>query len=168
MVSIEVPPLRHRKEDIPALAQAFIAKFNGELQKHVTGIAGTALKLLQRYNWPGNIRELENNIERAVLFAATRLIEAEDLQVGEALSTSEPGRSAVVRLPLTGMALEEVERQTLIEALRLSNWVQSEAAAFLQDEPACDALQDQSARHRVPTRPSPLPECRRQLASGCT
>jgi DNA-binding NtrC family response regulator len=135
VVSIEIPPLRERKEDIPALAQTFIGKFSGELKKKTAGITPAALKLLMRYNWPGNIRELENAIECAALFCANRLIEAGDLRLGEAPSTAEAGGPPVVKLPVAGIALEEVERQTLIEALKMSNWVQSEAAALLHISP---------------------------------
>ena len=62
-----MPPLRERKDDIPALAAFFVKRFSGELKKKMDGIHPDAQKLLMRYNWPGNIRELENAIERAVL-----------------------------------------------------------------------------------------------------
>ena len=134
VVSIEMPPLRERKEDIPALAQTFIRRFAGELKKKIEGMTPEALKLLMRYNWPGNIRELENTIERAALLAEQRLIEADDLRLGEAPSTTEGG-SPVVKLPPTGIALEEIERQALIEALKMSNWVQKDAAELLHISP---------------------------------
>src|SRR5690348_18438765 len=66
VVSIEMPPLRERKDDIVPLATAFIRRFAGELKKKIDGLDGDAQKLLMRYNWPGNIRELENSIERAM------------------------------------------------------------------------------------------------------
>ncbi len=136
VVSIEMPPLRERKEDIPALAQTFIRRFAGELKKKIEGMTPEALKLLMRYNWPGNIRELENTIERAALLCENRLIEADDLRlVGEAPSTSGEGGSVVVKLPPTGIALEEIERQALIEALKMSNWVQKDAAELLHISP---------------------------------
>jgi DNA-binding NtrC family response regulator len=136
VVSIEMPPLRERKEDIPALAQTFIRRFAGELKKKIEGMTPEALKLLMRYNWPGNIRELENTIERAALLAENRLIEADDLRLGEAPSTSaDGGAQPVVKLPPTGIALEEIERQALIEALKMSNWVQKDAAELLHISP---------------------------------
>ena len=67
VVSVEMPPLRERKEDILALAMFFMKKFAGELKKKIDGIEPEAQKMLLRYNWPGNIRELENSIERAIL-----------------------------------------------------------------------------------------------------
>jgi Nif-specific regulatory protein len=135
VVSIEMPPLRERKEDIPALAQTFIRRFAGELKKKIEGMTPEALKLLMRYNWPGNIRELENTIERAALLCENRLIEADDLRLGEAPSTSPEGGATVVKLPPTGIALEEIERQALIEALKMSNWVQKDAAELLHISP---------------------------------
>ena len=69
VVSIDMPPLRERKEDIPELAQFFTKRFGGELNKKVQTLDPGAEKLLKRHNWPGNIRELENTIERAVLLA---------------------------------------------------------------------------------------------------
>src|ERR671923_1840384 len=84
VVSIEMPPLRERKEDIVPLANAFIRKFAGELKKKIEGIEPEAQKMLMRYNWPGNIRELENTIERAMLLAEGHTIAAGDLRLGEA------------------------------------------------------------------------------------
>ncbi len=69
VVSVEMPPLRDRKDDIPELAEFFVKRFAGELKKRIDGIHPDAQKLLARHNWPGNIRELENVIERAVLLA---------------------------------------------------------------------------------------------------
>ncbi|MEC7984266.1 MAG: sigma 54-interacting transcriptional regulator, partial [Myxococcota bacterium] len=67
VVPIQLPPLRDRTEDIPLLAQHFLQKFSDKFQRKFMGIAPTSLKLLMNYNWPGNIRELENVIERSVL-----------------------------------------------------------------------------------------------------
>src|SRR5512146_2199596 len=74
VVSIEMPPLRERKDDIVPLANSFIRRFSGELKKKIDGLETDAQKLLMRYNWPGNIRELENTIERAMLLAEGRAI----------------------------------------------------------------------------------------------
>jgi Nif-specific regulatory protein len=136
VVSIDMPPLRERKEDIEALSEFFIRKFAGELKKKVDGLATDALKLLMRYNWPGNIRELENALERAVLLTEGPLITAGDLRLGELSTTPSPtDGSPVVRIPPTGIALEEIERQALIEALKMSNWVQKDAAELLAISP---------------------------------
>jgi DNA-binding NtrC family response regulator len=136
VVSIDMPPLRERKEDIDALAQFFIRRFAGELKKKLDGLAADACKLLMRYNWPGNIRELENALERAVLLTEGPLISAGDLRLGELSTSSSPGDgSPVVKIPPAGIALEEIERQALIEALKMSNWVQKDAAELLSISP---------------------------------
>jgi len=136
VVSIEMPPLRERKDDIGALATFFLRRFASELKKRVDGLSPDALKLLMRYNWPGNIRELENSIERAVLLSEGPQVTSTDLRLGE-LSTSAPSGdgSPVVKIPPTGIALEEIERQALIEALKMSNWVQKDAAELLSISP---------------------------------
>jgi len=136
VVSIEMPPLRERKEDIVPLAHSFIRKFAAELKKKIEGVEPDAQKLLMRYNWPGNIRELENTIERAMLLADGRAIGADDLRIGE-VSPGASGRenTSIVKIPPTGIALEEIERQALIEALKMSNWVQKDAAELLAISP---------------------------------
>jgi len=136
VVSIETPPLRDRKEDIQALATFFLRRFAGELKKRVDGISNDALKLLMRYNWPGNIRELENALERGVLLTEGPNLTSSDLRLGE-LSTTQPSGEAtpVVKIPPTGIALEEVERQAIVEALKMSNWVQKDAAELLAISP---------------------------------
>ncbi len=135
VVSIEMPPLRERKEDIPKLANFFIRRYTGELKKKMDGMEADALKLIMRYNWPGNIRELENAIERAILLAEHLTITADDLRLGEQSSVSPAEAINAVKIPPTGIPLDEVERQTLIEALKMSNWVQKDAAELLSISP---------------------------------
>jgi two-component system, NtrC family, response regulator HydG len=136
VVSIDMPPLRERKDDIQALALCFVRRFVGELKKKVDGLDSEALKLLMRYNWPGNIRELENSIERAMLLTEGDQITADDLRLGE-VATTQAGRDAQtpVKIPPTGIALEDIERAALIEALKMSNWVQKDAAELLSISP---------------------------------
>jgi DNA-binding NtrC family response regulator len=132
-----MPPLRERKDDVGQLAMFFLRRFAAELKKRVDGLSPDALKLLMRYNWPGNIRELENSIERAVLMSDGSQVTSTDLRLGE-LSTSTAASgdgSPVVKIPPTGIALEEIERQALIEALKMSNWVQKDAAELLNISP---------------------------------
>src|SRR6188472_3784107 len=93
VVSIEMPPLRERKEDITQLATFFLRRFSGELKKTVMGMSPDAQKLLMRYNWPGNIRELENSIERAVLLSEGPQLSNADLSLGE-LTTGQPSGDA--------------------------------------------------------------------------
>src|SRR6187551_3827284 len=137
VVSVETPPLRDRKEDIPALGDFFVKRFATELKKRVEGTHPEAQKLLMRHNWPGNIRELENVIERAVLLADGPQVQVSDLQIGEQASggSSSGDRATVVRIPPTGIPLEEIERQAVVEALKMSNWVQKDAAELLGISP---------------------------------
>ncbi len=136
VVTMEMPPLRERKDDIAALAGFFIRRFSGELKKKINGLEPDALKLLMRYQWPGNIRELENAIERAMLLAEGAQISTDDLRLGDTGPTGAPRDNAsVVKIPPTGIPLEEVERIALIEALKMSNWVQKDAAELLAISP---------------------------------
>jgi Nif-specific regulatory protein len=137
VVSVEMPPLRERKEDILALAMFFTKKFSGELKKKIDGLDAEAQKMLMRYNWPGNIRELENAIERAILMTEGTQIAADDLRLGEIATTSSSGHDAstLVKIPPSGVPLEEIERSALMEALKMSNWVQKDAAELLGISP---------------------------------
>src|SRR6476660_717837 len=136
VVSIEMPPLRERKEDVQALATFFIKRFSAELKKKIEVLDGDALKLLMRYNWPGNIRELENSIERAMLLTEGDHITADDLRLGE-VATTQTARDAQtpVKIPPSGIPLEDIERAALVEALKMSNWVQKDAAELLSISP---------------------------------
>ncbi len=132
VVSVSVPPLRERKDDIVPLASHFIDRFAKELKKDVRGLEPAAVRALKRHTWPGNIRELENTIERAVLMAESRFLQEDDLNLGAAGRTPADNVASLnLRLPPTGIALDELERQAILEALRISNWVQKDAAKFL-------------------------------------
>ena len=137
VVSIETPPLRERKDDILPLAMHFIRRFGSELKKRLDGLDNDAQKLLVRYNWPGNIRELENAIERAALLAESAIITSADLRLGDFAPAGGGSRDSqsVVKIPPTGIALEDIERQAITEALKMANWVQKDAAELLQISP---------------------------------
>jgi DNA-binding NtrC family response regulator len=136
VVTIEMPPLRERKEDVAALATFFIRRFAGELKKKIEGLEPDALKLLMRYHWPGNIRELENAIERAMLLADGTHIAVDDLRLGDTGTVGSPREAAsIIKIPPTGIPLEDIERLALIEALKMSNWVQKDAAELLSISP---------------------------------
>ena len=154
VVSIDMPPLRERKDDIQQLAMFFLRRFSGELKKRVDGLSPDAHKLLMRYNWPGNIRELENAIERAVLLTEGPLLTSIDLRLGElsttpAVGRREPGgqdpadrhRARGDRAPGADRSAEDVELGA-----------EGRRGAAL-DQPARDELQDQDARHRLRPRP---------------
>jgi two-component system, NtrC family, response regulator AtoC len=156
VVTIDMPPLRERKEDILPLAMWFIRRFGSELKKKLDGLDNEAQKMLVRYNWPGNIRELENAIERAALLAEGLMIRSEDLRLGDFSSSGNRESTSVVKIPPTGIALEEIERQALLEALKMSNWVQKDAAELLNISPRVmnykiKTLNIDMPRRRMPT-----------------
>jgi Nif-specific regulatory protein len=90
VVPLQIPPLRQRKGDIPLLVAHIIKKFNERLKKNITGIADDALAALETHGWPGNIRELENVLERTILFCKNERIERADLQLGATPGTIPP------------------------------------------------------------------------------
>src|SRR6187401_3295161 len=153
VVSVETPPLRERKEDILPLAMHFIRRFGSELKKRLDGLDNDAQKLLVRYNWPGNIRELENAIERAALLAEAAMITSSDLRLGDfaPAGTSKDSQS-VVKIPPTGIALEDIERQAITEALKMANWVQKDAAELLQISPRVMNYKNKTLNIEMPRR----------------
>jgi two-component system, NtrC family, response regulator AtoC len=159
VVTVEMPPLRERKDDILPLATWFIRRFGSELKKKLDGADAEAQKMLMRYNWPGNIRELENAIERAALLADGAVITSEDLRLGDfsASSNAREGTS-VVKIPPTGIALEEIERQALVEALKMSNWVQKDAAELLSISPRVMNYKIKTLNIQLPRRRVPMPD----------
>jgi two-component system, NtrC family, response regulator HydG len=121
--AITIPPLRERREDIPLLAGHFLQKFARSMNKHVTGISEEALRLLNSYDWPGNIRELQNSIERAFLVAKSETLQPTDFpMVG-----SPP--AAVIR---DEKSLAAVERDHILAVLDETGWNISHSARLLQ------------------------------------
>jgi two-component system, NtrC family, response regulator AtoC len=127
VLPIVLPPLRARREDIPLLVHYFVDAFNREFRKKVRGVSGEATRRLQTYGWPGNIRELRNAVERAML-----LVEGSELAADEFPVVSAPGRlTEGVALPAAGIELEQLERSLVVQALERSEWNQSKAATLL-------------------------------------
>ena len=120
VLEIEIPPLRHRKEDIPQLVDFFLRKYALDEKR----FASEALATLVKYHFPGNVRELEHIVQRAVALARGRTIQVGDLPP----EVRQPPLEA--RGPLTER-LEQVERQMVLEALEANDWVQTKAAADL-------------------------------------
>jgi len=128
VMTIKVPPLRERQEDIIPLSIYFTKKISNEIKKHIANIDSKAIEALLDYHWPGNIRELRNTIERAVLLADDPIIKREDLNI-YSQNTEE---TSLVEIPIGTYSLEELEKQAIIKALRHCNWVQKNAARLLQ------------------------------------
>ena len=128
VIEIGLPPLRQRKEEIPALVDSFLHRFSDENRKNIAGVSSEALDLLVRYDWPGNIRELENYTERAVVVAR-----GPELQVGDfpgELSSGRPS-TAVEQGPRVGTTIQEMERRLILKTLEACNGNRTEAAAVL-------------------------------------
>jgi DNA-binding NtrC family response regulator len=129
VVTITLPPLRERKEDIPDLADFFMRKYSGEFGKRIKLIETAAVRALGEYNWPGNIRQLESAIERAVLMADNEAIRLKDIK-GELryLQSAEP---LDFDLPDEGVNFEELEERLLRKAMAKANGVVAKAAKLL-------------------------------------
>src|SRR5271163_874853 len=149
VISIHLPPLRERKEDIPLLVTRFLDQFCRENAKPLRGFTHGAMKLLIDYDWPGNIRELENAIERAVVLSTHESMDADllpeslrsreiakgvRLQLAEFLPPlpGEIGSRGAVPPPSLFEILEEVERRIIVDMLERTNWNQTEAAERFQ------------------------------------
>ena len=127
VLPIEMPPLRARTEDIPLLVEYFIDSFNTEFRKRVQGATPSASALLQAYGWPGNIRELRNVIERAMLLSDNERLDARDFTV----ATGAVGAGEEFELPAAGVDLEKLERSLVVQALKRSGGNQTKAGTYL-------------------------------------
>jgi len=120
VISIHIPPLRERKDDIPLLAQHFLDKYCAKSSKRYEGITPEALDTLIQYNWPGNIRELENTIERALVLAKGNTLKPEDLYIPTARDLVNEAQT-----------LREVEKQFVLKVLSESEGNKTRAAKQL-------------------------------------
>jgi len=135
VIPIQLPPLRERREDIPLLVAHFLQKFGKDLGKEARGVAPDAMIVLERYHWPGNIRELENVLERAIVLGAGDVVGIESLP--ETLRRERPVKGMeAVELPEDGLDLEAtldtIERGYLQRALDRTGGVQTKAAELLK------------------------------------
>ncbi len=126
VVTIEVPPLRERTEDIPLLVNAFLEEFNEKHQKKVTGLSAEAMRRLQQYAWPGNVRELRNCLESLVILSRKPIIEAVDLP--PYIQPSPAADELTIRV---GTPLEEVEKELIRHTLTQAK-SKTEAAKLLR------------------------------------
>lgn len=129
VVTIELPPLRERKGDIPELADFFMKKYNQEFGRRLKGIDSSAIRELTEYSWPGNIRQLESVIERAVLMSDHDTIKSRDIK-GE-LRSLQPGEALEFELPEEGINFDEFEEKLLRKAMARANGVVAKAAKLL-------------------------------------
>jgi DNA-binding NtrC family response regulator len=115
IIPIELPPLRERTQDIPILIRHFLKKYTAEIGKEIKGVAPDVMAFLEHYAYPGNVRELENMIERAVVLAEGDIICNEDLELWDSTDTSSP--ALIERIPLNAEELKEMKRHIRDHAL---------------------------------------------------
>ncbi|MGD2295665.1 MAG: sigma-54 dependent transcriptional regulator [Candidatus Aminicenantes bacterium] len=137
VIKIELPPLRERKEDIPLLVKHFLAMYSQENNKEIEGATEEVMQILEEHDWPGNIRELENLIERAVVLTKSKVLGRESLppfllSPKDKLDTEASGPQSRINLK---EELQTFQKKTIVEALRKSNGIQKKAAALLGVKP---------------------------------
>jgi DNA-binding NtrC family response regulator len=135
VITVQLPPLRQRRQDIPVLAAHFMQKYAHENHKAVTAIQQDALQYLTAYDWPGNVRELENVIERAVVLAQGSAVTMAELSLEEPQEKVSLNSSEYFVLPSTA-TLAQIEREAIIQALRHSEGNRQAAARRLDIGPA--------------------------------
>ncbi len=133
VIPITLPPLRERPEDIPLLADFFLHQFNQSLGKQIEGIQPDAMRLLVNHEWKGNVRELENAVERAVALASNKTLTLEAFSEG--MLKQSPTSPIPATIPEEGLHLEnligKIEKELLLKALQETHWVKKEAAKLL-------------------------------------
>jgi DNA-binding NtrC family response regulator len=130
---IHLPALRERKEDIPHLSYHFLGKYSRELDKNVTHISADAMKMLVCYDWPGNIRQLENTVQRSVILCQGRTLLPEHLPSLD-ISQQEDVPKTILQLKekkknLRLQSVEDIEKMFVMDALRRNMWNISKAAS---------------------------------------
>ncbi len=129
VVPIEIPPLRERKEDIPYLVRFFVDKLGKENGGHVRSITDAAIDKLMQYSWPGNVREIENVIERSIVMTTREKLDADDIRLDMNL---RPRGVAAGEMALPeGMSLDQYEQELIRNALKQANNNKSQAARIL-------------------------------------
>jgi two-component system response regulator PilR (NtrC family) len=137
VITISLPPLRRRTEDIPLLTKHFLSQYAAENEKPLREVAPRAMEALMDYHWPGNVRELENAIERAVVLSSGETLDLDLLP----LAVRQPSTLTTVppTLPTNGIAFKDAvaayERQLIVKALKAASGVQKRAAELLQVKP---------------------------------
>ncbi|HET9036196.1 MAG TPA: sigma 54-interacting transcriptional regulator, partial [Myxococcaceae bacterium] len=135
VITIELPPLRDRQDDIPELAQFFLSRLGEGLGKPASRFSDEAMQILQRYAWPGNVRQLENIVERAVTLAESSRLGADTLPPALRGEAPAPAAETDLHELQAGFSLEkhldDAERRLLVAALRRANGVKTRAAELL-------------------------------------
>ncbi|HVO50706.1 MAG TPA: sigma-54 dependent transcriptional regulator [Thermoanaerobaculia bacterium] len=131
VIPVELPPLRERSSDVRALVLRFLEKANASHGTSVTSVSPEAMELLARHGWPGNVRQLESVVERAVLLCEGNIVTPADLPSEVRLNTAPAARPYGFDIPADGIDIEEFERQLIVQAMEKSGWVIAKAARLL-------------------------------------
>ena len=130
VLSIDVPPLRERREDIPVLIDYFLKKHTRNTSRLVRGLTPDTRKMMIDYGWPGNVRQLESAIERAILLCEGDLITIEDLPL-EVRQEAGPVAQGMFKLPPEGISFEDVERDLIMQAMEQTDYNITKSAKLL-------------------------------------
>jgi DNA-binding NtrC family response regulator len=186
VISLHLPPLRDRKEDIPLLIDRFLKQYCEENAKPPRRFTAAAMKLLVDYDWPGNVRELENVVERAVVLANQEMIDGDllpetvrsreivrgvRLQLAEFMPALSGDPGAKASSPSLFEILEEVERRIIVDMLERTNWNQTEASERFQVplstlNQKIKRLGIETRRRAFPPRGPGFPEDSAEFATG--
>ncbi len=131
IITIDVPSLRDRREDVPLLVDHFLKHFAKEFRKEVRDVSGEAMQKLMAHDWPGNVRELKNVIERAVLLGSGPVIGADDIAPGRMVATPTGKDKRLLSLPQKGLSLDELEKDLVMQALDRTGRNQTKAGELL-------------------------------------
>ncbi|MBI4509656.1 MAG: sigma-54-dependent Fis family transcriptional regulator [Deltaproteobacteria bacterium] len=136
VIQVHLPPLRQRREDMPILVETFVKRFAGEMAKRIVAVTPDAMSALCAYDYPGNVRELENIIERAVTLEASSRITCEALPQLEKTKAAGAQDGQAVEIPAEGIDLDRIlsdyEREIVLKALKQSGGTRKEAARLLR------------------------------------
>jgi DNA-binding NtrC family response regulator len=130
-VTLALPPLRERREDLPELVEYFVKRYNQEYGKRVKGVSPAVLRAFTEYSWPGNIRQLSSVMERAVLLNESGTIEPQDIQGELRLSAAPAAGALTLEIPDEGLDFEALEKELLRKAMEKANGVATRAARLL-------------------------------------
>lgn len=131
VLRLEVPPLRARTDDIPALVQHFVETFSREFRRTVRAVSSEAEQGLKTYGWPGNVRELRNLVERAVLLSESEVLQVADFETLQGQRRAGGAGRSAFQLPAGGVSLEDEEKSLVVQALERTGGNQTRAAALL-------------------------------------
>ncbi len=130
VLSIDIPPLRERREDIPVLINFFLKKHTRNTSRLIRGLTPEARAVMLEYAWPGNVRQLESAIERAILLAEADLLTVEDLPL-EVRHEVRPATESAFKLPTEGISFEDFERSLILQAMERTDYNITKAAKLL-------------------------------------